>query len=97
MKKPTSERAVEPGQLVRVAAVAVEVLGVGAAGALRSLPQLPQVGVDVAGAVACSRQAAGEGATAAGAVTCSRLGTTVACPHQAILLVVAEVLCLAAP
>ncbi len=69
---------VEAGQPVRVAAVTVEVLRVGAAGALRSLPHLTQVGIDVAGAVACSRQA-------------------VARPDEAILLVVAVVLCLAAP
>jgi len=79
-------QAVEAGQLVRVAAIAVEVLRVGAAGALRGLPHLAQVGVEVAGAVACPRQAVGQRAAAA-----------VARPHQAILLVVAEVLRLAAP
>jgi hypothetical protein len=48
-------QAVEAGQLVRVAAVTVEVLRIGAADALGSLPHLPQVGVEVAvaeGAVA---------------------------------------------
>jgi len=85
-------QAVEAGQLVWVAAVTVEVLRVGTAGALRSLPHLSQVGVEVAGVVACSGQAVGEGAAATGAIASARLGTAVACPHQAILLVVAVVM-----
>jgi hypothetical protein len=80
-----------------VAAVTVEILRGGAAGALRSLPQLAQVGIEVAGTVACPSQAIGEGAAATGAVACSRLGPAGARPHEAILLVVAEVLRLAAP
>jgi len=59
---------VEPGQLVRMGAIAVEIARGGAAIALRSLPQLPQVRVDVAGAIACSAQAIGERAAAAVAV-----------------------------
>jgi len=75
-----------------VRAIAVEVLRGGAALALWSLPQLPQVGVDVAGAVARSVQAVGQHATATGAGACARLAATVARPHQPVLLVVAEVL-----
>ncbi len=61
-------QAVEPGQLVRMAAVTAEILRVGAAGTLGSLPHLPQVGVEVASTVACSYQAIGERARAAVAV-----------------------------
>jgi hypothetical protein len=42
-------QAVEAGQLVWVAAVTIEVLRIGTAGALRGLPHLAKIGTDAAG------------------------------------------------
>src|SRR5260370_7200334 len=79
-----------------MAAIAVEVLRWGVCVALGSLPQLSQVGVGIAGAIARVLQRVGQRSCPAGAVTCAWLAATITRPYQAILLVVAEVLRLAA-
>ncbi len=86
---------VEAGELVRLA-VAVEVLLLGAAAAQRALPELAQVRVNIAIVVTGSTQGIGERGRATGAVACPGLGAGVAGPHQAVLLVITEVLALAA-
>jgi hypothetical protein len=68
---------------VRIAAIAIEVLRGRATVALRSLPQVPQVGVDVAGAIARVLQRVGQCPCAAGAVAGQGLAVAVARPHQA--------------
>jgi len=60
------------------------------------LPELAQVGVDVAIAVARPRDAVGQRAAATGAVARCRLRAPVACPHQVVLLSIAEIFHLAA-
>ncbi|HEY6284270.1 MAG TPA: hypothetical protein VIX20_01290 [Ktedonobacteraceae bacterium] len=87
--------AVEAGQFVWLA-IAVEILLLRTSAIERPLPQLAQVGIDVRVAVAGPAQAVGEGCRATGAVACPWLGAGVACPHQAVLLIVAEVLALTA-
>ncbi len=77
-------------------AVAVEVLLLAACAVEWSLPQLAQVGVDVIVVVVGSAQTIREGGCATGAIACPWLAATVACPHQAVLFVVAEVLALTA-
>ena len=77
-------------------AVAVEVLLLAARAVQWSLPQLAQVGVDERVVVVGSAQAVGEGGCATGAIACPWLAAGVACPHQAVLFVVAEVLALTA-
>ncbi len=86
---------VEPGELVGLAAVTVEVL-VGPCAVVGTLPQLAQVRVDVAVAVAGPGQAVAR-PTATGATACRRGCPRVARPHQPIVLVVAERFGLAAP
>ena len=86
---------IHAGQFVRLG-IAVQVLLLIARAVQRPLPQLAEVGVDKGVAVAGSAQAVGKGRCAAGAVARSRLGAGVACPHQAVLFVVAEVLALTA-
>ena len=84
---------VEPGELVGLAAVTIQV---GPCAIVGALPQLAQVCVDVAVAVAGSGQAVVR-PTATGATACRRGCPGVARPHQPIVLVVAERFGLAAP
>ena len=55
------------------------------------------MGIDIRIVVVGSAQAVGEGGRATGAIACPWLAATVACPHQAVLFVVAEVLALTVP
>src|SRR5260370_25947642 len=87
---------IRPGHLVWMAAVAVEMLVLGAAPGQGALPQLAQVRLDKAVTVAGPGEPTGQRATAAGAVARGGLGAAVACPHEPVLLIVAEVLRLAA-
>ena len=81
---------IESDKLMRIAG-AIEVLLLRAAARQWALPELAQVGIDIAVAVVGPGEATGERAAATGAVPCSRLRAGVACPHQPVLLVVAEV------
>ncbi len=87
--------AVDAGQFVWLAG-AVEILLLRTGAIHRPFPELAEVGVDVRVVVVDSVQGVGEGGTPTGAVTCSWLGPGVACPDQAVLFVVAEVLALTA-
>jgi len=89
--------AIEARQLVGLTAATVEVLLLGAAPVEWPLPQLAQVRVHKAVAVAGITQRIAERTTATGAVAGGGLRAGVACPHQPVLLVVAEILRLAAP
>src|SRR5258708_25772744 len=86
---------IQPGQLVWMAAVAVEILVLGAAPGQGALPQLAQVRVDKAVTVAGPAEPTGQRATAAGAVARVPVGGGVSCPHQPGLLIGAGVLRLA--
>jgi len=86
---------IEPGQLVRVIAIAVEILVVARA-VEWSLPELAQVRVGVAAAVACAIKPTGERAGAAGADARCWLRPRVARPHQPVLFVITEILGVAA-
>ncbi len=86
---------IEAGQLVGLTAATVKVLLLGAAPVEWPLPQLAQVRIDVRIAVGGPRQAVAR-PTATGAIACCRGRPGVARPHQPVLLVVAEVLRLAA-
>src|SRR5260370_4970765 len=83
---------IQPGQLVWMAAVAVEILVLGAAPGQGALPQLAQVRVDKAVTVAGPGEPTGQRATAAGAVARGGVGGAVSCPPEPGLLLVAEVL-----
>src|SRR5260370_28757358 len=89
--------AIEARQLVGLTAATVEVLLLGAAPVEWPLPQLAQVRVHKAVAVAGITQRIAERTTATAAVAGGGLRAGVACPHQPGLLVVAEILRLAAP
>src|SRR5579885_1748794 len=82
---------VEADQLVRFVRVAVEILLLGATAAQRPLPELAQVGVDKATAIRRPAQTVRQAASA-----CGGLGAGVTRPDQPVLLVIAEVLRLAA-
>ena len=82
---------VETGQLMRLIAVAVEIL-VRARAIVRALPQLAQVHVDILVAVGGSAEAVGGRTSATGAVAGSLWGAGVTCPDQSVLLVVATCL-----
>jgi len=80
---------------MRLTAVTVEVL-IAAAATQWPLPHLAQVGVDIAAGIGRPAERVRQRRTATGTVACRRLRATVARPHQPVLLVVAEVLRLAA-
>jgi len=62
-----------------------------------ALLEVAQVHIDIVVAIAGPVEPTGECATSIGAVACRWLRAAVACPHQPILLVIAEALRLAAP
>ena len=88
---------IEPADLVWLAAVAVEILLIGACAIERTLPQLSQVRVGIAGAISGALQTIGRGTTATGAIPGGGNTAIVACPDESVLFVVAEDLGLVAP
>lgn len=79
-----------------IAAVTVEILVGGAVAGHRPLPQLSQVGIDITGGVARAAEAVGWRLIAAGLTAGVRRAGDVAGKDQPVLLVVTEVLRLAA-
>ncbi|HEU5380775.1 MAG TPA: hypothetical protein VFV38_35575 [Ktedonobacteraceae bacterium] len=73
---------------MRVAAITIEILLSSSTPVERSLPELPQVGVDKRSGVTRPAEAVGERAGATGPVARSRLRPTVARPDQPILLII---------
>ncbi|MBA2395050.1 MAG: hypothetical protein H0V70_20160 [Ktedonobacteraceae bacterium] len=82
-------------QLVRMGTITIEVLLLGAAPILGALPELAQIGVGILiGVIATERALVGNIATRP--IACGGHGGIVAGPDQAVLLVITEVLRLAA-
>lgn len=81
---------VEPGQLVRVRRIAVEI-GVGAQAAERTLPELAQVREEELVVIGAAAQAVAQGSSAPGTVARGWLSAAVARPHHATLFIVTEV------
>jgi hypothetical protein len=82
-------------QLIGMRTITIEILLLSAASIHQSLPQLAQVGVDVLVGVIASERALILG-VATGSVACRGHHCIVACPDQAVLLVITEVLRFAA-
>ncbi len=91
LARARGSRGIEPIELMGVAALAVEILVLGAAPVEGSLPQLAQMRVGIRRAVAAPGETAAQRGTATGAVACRWLRSGVARPQQAVLLIVAEV------